>query len=232
MLELHQISKHYQPGGQLIEALKPISLTIKAGEYLAITGTSGSGKSTLMNILGLLDLPSRGDYLLDGVAISSMNDQQLSQIRSEKIGFVFQSFHLLNHKTALENVMLPQTFGTVPLSDIRQRATDLLQQVGLAERIQHKPAELSGGQRQRVAIARALMNQPKVLLADEPTGNLDSQTTLEVMALLEALNQQGQTLILVTHEPEIARRARRCLVLRDGEVVSDHLQRCTDPTQF
>jgi putative ABC transport system ATP-binding protein len=221
VLKLTGLYKNYQPGDQVVHALHPLDLTIQAGEYVAITGSSGSGKSTLLNMLGLLDSASGGRYELDGQDVSALSDDKQSRIRSEKIGFIFQSFQLLNHKTALDNVMLPQTFGTLPLQQVRQRATALLQSVGLAERLQHKPAEMSGGQRQRVAIARALMNQPAILLADEPTGNLDSQTTLEVMAVLEQLNQQGQTLILVTHEADIAQRAQRCLYFKDGRLLAD-----------
>jgi len=221
MIKLRGIGKHFQPGGQRIDALHPLDLDIAAGEFVSITGPSGSGKTSLMNMLGLLDLPSEGEYWLDGVAVAPLDDVGISRLRSEKIGFVFQSFQLLNHLTALENVMLPQLFTAHAPAQTKARASQLLQRVGLGERLMHKPAELSGGQRQRVAIARALMNEPALLLADEPTGNLDSSTTADIMQLLAQLNAQGQTLVLVTHEPDIAQQAARCLLLKDGVLVAD-----------
>lgn len=222
MIKLRGIGKHFQPGGQRIDALHPLDLDIAAGEFVSITGPSGSGKTSLMNLLGLLDQPSEGEYWLDGAAVAPLDDVGISRLRSEKIGFVFQSFQLLNHLTALDNVMLPQLFTAHAPAQTKARASQLLQRVGLGERLMHKPAELSGGQRQRVAIARALMNEPALLLADEPTGNLDSSTTEDIMQLLAQLNAQGQTLVLVTHEPDIAQRAQRRLLLKDGRLLSDN----------
>jgi putative ABC transport system ATP-binding protein len=222
MIHLEKISRIYQIGNQTIHALDSVDLDIRAGEFVAIMGRSGSGKSTLLNMLGCMDRPDAGDYLLDGNNISSMDDDELSAVRNRYMGFVFQSFHLLPRLTTLDNVLLPRRYHSegVRESD-REDAIDLLQQVDLGDRISHKPNELSGGQRQRVAIARSLMNKPKVVLADEPTGNLDSRTSDAIMGLLTKLNREGQTIVMVTHEPEIAEHARRKIMMRDGKILED-----------
>jgi len=208
-------------GGEVVHALRQLSLEIQRGEYVAIMGPSGSGKSTLMNLIGCLDTPSSGQYELNGVQVGDMDDNQLAAIRNKEIGFVFQTFNLLARSDALRNVELPLVYAGIPSEERRQIALKALENVGLTDRIHHKPNELSGGQRQRVAVARALVNQPSILLADEPTGNLDSKTGSEIMGLFEQLFRQGNTLILVTHEEEIARMARRIIRLRDGLVASD-----------
>jgi len=208
-------------GGEVVHALRQLSLEIQRGEYVAIMGPSGSGKSTLMNLIGCLDTPSSGQYELNGVQVGDMDDNQLAAIRNKEIGFVFQTFNLLARSDALRNVELPLVYAGIPSEERRQIALKALDNVGLTDRIHHKPNELSGGQRQRVAVARALVNQPSILLADEPTGNLDSKTGSEIMGLFEQLFRQGNTLILVTHEEEIARMARRIIRLRDGLVASD-----------
>lgn len=228
MLTLTNICKSYAVGEQSLTVLNNINLSIQSGEYIAITGTSGSGKTTLMNILGCLDTPSSGHYFIEQNDVSLLADKQLSNIRNQLMGFIFQSFHLLNKKTAIDNVLLPKTFSYFNRKDELQKATELLSAVGLAERLQHKPNELSGGQSQRVAIARALLNQPKILFADEPTGNLDSTTTEEIMALFEQLNDQGQTLVIVTHEPDIALRAKRCITMKDGVIIGDKMKSNND----
>jgi len=222
MIHLEKISRIYEIGNQSIHALDSVDLDITAGEFVAVMGRSGSGKSTLLNMLGCMDRADAGDYLLDGNNISNMDDDELSAVRNRYMGFVFQSFHLLPRLTTLDNVLLPRRFHIegVRESD-RQNAMDLLQKVDLADRILHKPNELSGGQRQRVAIARSLINKPKVVLADEPTGNLDSGTSDAIMSLLKDLNHDGQTIVMVTHEAEIACYANRQIIMRDGRILED-----------
>jgi putative ABC transport system ATP-binding protein len=221
MITLKKLTKTYQVGSETIHALREVDLHIERGEYVAIMGPSGSGKSTLMNLLGCLDTPSSGVFELNGTNVSEMDDNQLADIRNKEIGFVFQTFNLLARSNALHNVELPLIYAGVNADDRRQMALDALAQVGLADRVHHKPNELSGGQRQRVAIARALVNRPSIILADEPTGNLDSKTGEEIMALFEDLFQKGNTLIVVTHEEDIARHARRIIRLKDGRIASD-----------
>ena len=223
MIHLEKISRIYEIGNQSIRALDAVDLDIGAGEFVAVMGRSGSGKSTLLNMLGCMDRPDAGDYLLDGNNISSMDDDELSAVRNRYMGFVFQSFHLLPRLSTLDNVLLPRRYHIDGLRESdRQNAVDLLQRVDLGDRILHKPNELSGGQRQRVAIARSLINKPKVVLADEPTGNLDSGTSDAIMGLLKELNQDGQTIVLVTHEPEIAEHAQRQIFMLDGKILEDH----------
>jgi putative ABC transport system ATP-binding protein len=221
VIKIRDIAKHYQVGTQLVMAIKTISLDIKRNEYVALMGPSGSGKSTLMNILGCLDTPTRGAYYLAGSDVSKLDDNALADIRNRQIGFVFQTFNLLPRSTALENVMLPLIYAGYSKADRIQKATKTLENVQLADRMSHKPNELSGGQRQRVAVARALVNDPAIILADEPTGNLDSKTSIEIMALFEQIHDQGNTVIVVTHEEEIAQHAHRIIRLRDGEIFSD-----------
>jgi len=213
--------KTYIMGDQEINAVSGVDVEIKVGEYVAIMGPSGSGKSTLMNLIGCLDTPSRGDYYINGRLVSEMNDDDLATIRNKEIGFVFQTFNLLARATALHNVELPLIYSGIPAEQRLERAKGALQSVDLAQRMYHKPSELSGGQRQRVAIARALVNNPSILLADEPTGNLDSATGVEIMALFERLHQQGNTIVLVTHEMDIAMHAHRVVYVRDGKVAKD-----------
>ncbi len=223
MIHLEKISRIYKIGNQFIHALDAVDLDIKAGEFVAVMGRSGSGKSTLLNMLGCMDRPDAGDYFLDGNNVSAMDDDELSAVRNRYMGFVFQSFHLLPRLTTLENVLLPRRYHTEGIGESdRQVAIELLRRVDLGDRILHKPNELSGGQQQRVAIARALMNQPKVVLADEPTGNLDSSTSDAIMDLLKELNSEGQTIVMVTHEAEIAGNAQRQIIMRDGKIVEDH----------
>lgn len=221
LVELQQICKHYTSGQNVVKALDGVDLTIRHGEFLAILGPSGSGKSTLMNVLGCLDKPTAGRYQLDGHPVDSLSTQQLAAIRNQKIGFVFQSFNLLEYASALDNVALPLVYAGVRAKDRRQRATELLTRVGLADRLDHKPNQLSGGQKQRVAIARALINQPQILLADEPTGALDSKSGAEIEALFNELHREGRTIIVVTHDNELAKRTKRIVTIRDGQVVSD-----------
>ncbi len=222
VINLQQIKKIYDMGGaEEVQALRGVSVTIHKNEYVAIMGPSGSGKSTLMNIIGCLDTPTSGLYEFNGVNVSEMNDNQLAKVRNKEIGFVFQTFNLLARSDALHNVELPLIYGGVPSVDRKRMAHVALEHVGLGERVHHKPNELSGGQRQRVAIARALVNQPSILLADEPTGNLDSKTGDEIMLLFEELHKQGNTIILVTHEEYIAEHAYRIIRLRDGVIESD-----------
>jgi putative ABC transport system ATP-binding protein len=219
MIELEGVYRTYAMGGQLLHALHDVSETIEAGDYVAVVGPSGSGKSTLLNVLGCLDQPSRGVYRLDGEDVGSLSEEQLSSIRRHKIGFVFQSFHLVSRLDAAENVAFPMVFAGVPRAERKERVAAALGTVGLQERARHRPAELSGGEQQRVAIARATVMRPQVLLADEPTGNLDSGSGRQVMDVLENMNAEGLTLIVVTHDPAMASRANRALVMQDGRVV-------------
>jgi putative ABC transport system ATP-binding protein len=221
LIEAHDLTKTYVMGDMTVHALRGVTLNIAEGDFVAIMGSSGSGKSTLMNILGCLDLPSQGIYRLAGEEVETMAQDQLASIRNRRIGFVFQQFNLLPRTSALENVELPMVYAGVKAVERRQRALSALQRVGLGERFEHTPAELSGGQQQRVAIARALVNQPQLILADEPTGALDTQTSEDIMKLLTELNQQGMTVVLVTHEADIAAWARRKLVFRDGQIIED-----------
>ncbi len=228
LIAVADIVKDYALGTRKVHALRGVSVTIHAGEFVAVMGPSGSGKSTFMNLLGGLDVPTSGRYLLDGLDVSHLSPDKLAGIRNEKIGFVFQTFNLLPRTTAVENVELPQLYGYLPPRERRPRARARLAAVGLAEREHHHPAQLSGGQQQRVAIARALINDPILILADEPTGALDTRTSVEIMALFQELNRSGITIVLVTHEPDIARYAGRILSFRDGRLVKD--ERVTDPT--
>src|SRR5580765_5632347 len=221
LIETRDLWKTYQMGDEEIHALRGVSIQIERGEYLAIIGPSGSGKSTLMNLIGCLDTPSKGTYLLNNKEVSQMNDNELARIRNEEIGFVFQTFNLLPRATALHNVELPLVYAGVAKKDRLERAKAALDKVELTSRMSHRPNELSGGQRQRVAIARALVNNPSILLADEPTGNLDSKTGNEIMALFARLHQSGNTIVLVTHEAEIAAYAHRTIHIRDGQVEND-----------
>jgi putative ABC transport system ATP-binding protein len=215
------IKREYDMGGEIVRALRGVDLAIGRNEYVAIMGPSGSGKSTLMNLIGCLDTPTAGEYWLNGTQVSKMSDDELARIRNKEIGFVFQTFNLLPRATALHNVELPLVYAGIASEERKRRAVEALERVQLADRMDHRPNELSGGQRQRVAIARALVNRPSILLADEPTGNLDSQTSEEIMKVFEGLSAQGQTVIMVTHEADIAAHARRVVVLRDGLIHSD-----------
>jgi putative ABC transport system ATP-binding protein len=225
LIRLQNISRRYQMGDETIHALRDVSLEIARGEYVAIMGPSGSGKSTMMNLLGCLDTPSSGIYELNGQNVSEMEDNELAEIRNREIGFVFQTFNLLARATALKNVELPMIYAGMGLTERRERAEWALAQVGLADRMMHQPNELSGGQRQRVAVARALVNDPSIVLADEPTCNLDSKTGVEIMRLFEELSSRGNTIILVTHEEEVARHARRMVRILDGDIASDEVLR-------
>ena len=221
LITLQNLFKTYSMGDNAVHALDNVSLTIGAGEFVAVMGASGSGKSTLLNILGCLDTPSSGTYLLDGLEVSRMSRTQLAHIRNQKLGFVFQNFNLLSRTSALENVELPTFYNArFPGSQRRKRAGEMLDRVGLGDRVNHTPSQLSGGQQQRVAIARALMNSPPVILADEPTGNLDTRSSVEIMGLFKQLNNDGITIVMVTHEEDIAACARRRIVMRDGKVVT------------
>ena len=221
IIRMSGIKKIYRLGDEVVNALDGVDFVIRENEYVAIMGPSGSGKSTMMNILGCLDVPTDGTYILNGTSVGSMDDNTLAEVRNREIGFVFQSFNLLPRLTAVENVALPLVYSGCPVQEREQRAVKALMDVGLGERLQHKPAELSGGQRQRVAVARALINNPSIILADEPTGNLDSRTSEEIMALLGELHSNGNTVIVVTHEEDIAAHAKRIVRLRDGKIESD-----------
>lgn len=219
MIKVNKINKTYVNGGTELRVLKDVSFQVDKGEFLAIMGSSGSGKSTMMNILGCLDSEYQGEYLLDGIDISKMSQDELSEIRNKKIGFIFQSFNLLPKLTAVENVELPLIYSGIKKAERYKRAMKLLELVGLKERAEHRPNELSGGQRQRVAIARALINEPSIILADEPTGNLDSKSEEEIMKILIDLNKMGKTIIIVTHEPNIGESANRKIIFKDGEII-------------
>ncbi|MDR3377355.1 MAG: ABC transporter ATP-binding protein [Verrucomicrobiae bacterium] len=223
VIQLRELVKTYKTGEVEVKAVRSVTLQIARGEFVAIMGASGSGKSTLMNTLGCLDQPTSGEYLLDGVAVAGLNRQQLARLRNQKLGFVFQGFNLLSRTTALENVELPMFYShpLVPLRARRQRAVEALEKVGLGDRQQHHPSQLSGGQQQRIAIARALVNRPELVLADEPTGNLDTRTSIEIMELFQQLNDAGITIVMVTHELDIAAYCKRVVVMRDGQIVSD-----------
>src|SRR6201992_2601800 len=222
LITINDIGRKYVIGAEVIHALKSVSLSINKGEFVALMGPSGSGKSTLMNILGCLDTPSKGEYWLNGVNVSQMTDNDLAEVRNQEIGFVFQTFNLLPRNTALDNVALPLVYAGVSKDKRRSRPKTSLENVGLANRIDHKPNELSGGQRQRVAVARALINNPSIILADEPTGNLDTKTSIEIMGLIEDIHSKGNTIILVTHEEDIALHAHRIVRMRDGLIEKDY----------
>ena len=219
IITVDNINKTYKNGSLELQVLKNISFKVDKGEFLAIMGSSGSGKSTMMNILGCLDNQYQGRYILDGIDISKSSENELSEIRNKKIGFIFQSFNLLPRLTALENVELPLVYSSVPKEERHKRANELLEMVGLKDRTHHRPNELSGGQRQRVAIARALVNNPSIILADEPTGNLDSKSEEEIIEILQKLNKMGKTIVIVTHEPNIGEIAQRKIVFKDGEII-------------
>lgn len=221
IIEIKNITRDFPLGNEIVHVLKGIDLTINKGEYVALMGPSGSGKSTLMNLLGCLDTPTGGTYVLNGKRVSEMEDEELAEIRNKEIGFVFQTFNLMPRTTALDNVALPMVYAGFSKSERNIRATEVLTQVGLADRMDHKPNQLSGGQRQRVAVARALVNKPSIILADEPTGNLDSKTSLEIMTLFDDIHANGNTVILVTHEEDVAQHAHRIIRLRDGVVETD-----------
>lgn len=223
VIEVKELAREYQVGTQLVRALRSVTVNIHKNDYVALMGPSGSGKSTLMNILGCLDTPTRGRYVLNGNDVSKMEDDALADIRNREIGFVFQTFNLLPRYTALDNVALPLIYAGWSKADREQRAKEVLEQVGLGDRVDHKPNELSGGQRQRVAVARALVNKPSIILADEPTGNLDTKTSHEIMALFGEIHAKGNTVILVTHEEDIAQHAKRIVRLRDGEIEKDEI---------
>jgi putative ABC transport system ATP-binding protein len=222
LITIKDIGRKYVIGSETIHALKSVSLTINKGEFVALMGPSGSGKSTLMNILGCLDTPTKGEYILNGINVSHMTDNELAEVRNSEIGFVFQTFNLLPRNTALDNVALPLIYAGINKETRQERAKSALQNVGLGNRIDHKPNELSGGQRQRVAVARALINDPSIILADEPTGNLDTKTSIEIMGLIEDIHAKGNTIILVTHEEDIALHAHRIVRMRDGLIENDY----------
>jgi len=228
LIRLEDTSRRYQMGAEVIHALREVTLVIAHNEYVAIMGPSGSGKSTLMNVIGCLDTPTGGRYELNGVSVSEMDDNELAEIRNREIGFVFQTFNLLPRSNALRNVELPLVYAGVGFEERREQALEALGQVGLGDRVHHKPSEMSGGQRQRVAVARALVTRPSIILADEPTGNLDSRTGDEIMGLFDTLHARGNTIILVTHEESVARHARRIVRIRDGRIAAD--ERVEEPT--
>ena len=221
MIELQQVCRDFQVGDQMVHALDHVDLTIESGEFISIMGPSGSGKSTLLNILGLLDRPTRGSYRLNGADVAQLDDSRLADQRQKNIGFVFQSFHLIPRLNAVENVELPMVLAGVSTASRRKRAREVLESMGLGERLDHRPDQLSGGERQRVAIGRAIVMHPRVLLADEPTGNLDSHSSKEVIDILHRLNRDGLSLLVVTHDPEIGSQARRRLAMRDGRIIQD-----------
>lgn len=223
LIELTDIGRKYVIGSETIHAIKSVTLSIQKGEFVALMGPSGSGKSTLMNILGCLDTPTRGEYFLNNLRVSDMSENELAEVRNKEIGFVFQTFNLLPRSTSLDNVALPLIYSGIKKSVRTERATQALNNVGLADRVTHKPNELSGGQRQRVAVARALINNPSIILADEPTGNLDTKTSIEIMGLIEEIHSKGNTIVLVTHEEDIAQHAHRIVRMRDGLIEDDYL---------
>ncbi|UKJ05913.1 ABC transporter ATP-binding protein [Solitalea lacus] len=223
LISISDIGKKYVIGSEVIHALNSVTMTINKGEFVALMGPSGSGKSTLMNILGCLDTPSKGQYVLNGTDVSRMTDDELAEVRNKEIGFVFQTFNLLPRSSSLDNVALPLVYAGVKKEERIARAQKALEDVGLGNRVSHKPNELSGGQRQRVAVARALVNNPSIILADEPTGNLDTKTSIEIMGLMEEIHKKGNTIILVTHEEDIAKHAHRIIRLRDGLIEDDYL---------
>jgi putative ABC transport system ATP-binding protein len=225
IISLNNIVRSFSIGAEEVKALRGINLNINKNEYVALMGPSGSGKSTLMNLLGCLDTPTSGQYILNGTDVSVLNDNELAQIRNKEIGFIFQTFNLLPKSTALDNVILPLIYAGMGKAEREQKALKTLDDVGLANRVKHKPNELSGGQRQRVAVARALVNNPAIILADEPTGNLDSKTSVEIMGLFEEIHKKGNTIIVVTHEEDIARHAHRIIRLRDGVIESDEINK-------
>ena len=224
IIETRDLTRTYQMGSEVIRALQGVSLSVSRNEYVALMGPSGSGKSTLMNLLGCLDTPSSGSYTLNGKQVDSMTDAELAEVRNKEIGFVFQTFNLMPRLSALDNVALPLVYAGVSSRKRQEKAAEILEAVGLQDRMHHKPNELSGGQRQRVAVARALVNDPAIILADEPTGNLDTKTSIEIMALFNEIHSRGNTVILVTHEPDIAEYAHRVVRLRDGKIESDEQQ--------
>ncbi|MDX1571561.1 MAG: ABC transporter ATP-binding protein [Xanthomonadales bacterium] len=221
MINVHNLCRRFRVGDSWVHALDQVDLSVSEGDFVAVMGPSGSGKSTLMNILGCLDTPDDGEYRLLNEQVAQLDDEALSRVRNRHLGFVFQTFHLLPRMSALDNVLLPLRYSEAPIQEYRHRAVDLLQRLGLGNRMDHRPNQLSGGQRQRVAIARALINDPRLILADEPTGNLDSKTSDEIMELFEELNRDGQTILMVTHEDEIARHAKRIIRMRDGKIEHD-----------
>ena len=223
LIIINDIGRKYVIGSETIHALKSVSLEIKKGQFVALMGPSGSGKSTLMNILGCLDTPTKGDYILNGIHVSEMTDNELAEVRNKEIGFVFQTFNLLPRSSSLDNVALPLVYAGINRVEREERAKKTLEDVGLGNRMGHKPNELSGGQRQRVAVARALINNPSIILADEPTGNLDTKTSIEIMSLIEKIHSKGNTIILVTHEEDIAQHAHRIIRMRDGLIENDYL---------
>ena len=227
LIHTRGLEKHYDLGAETVRALRGVDLEIHRNEYVAIMGPSGSGKSTFMNLIGCLDTPTAGEYVLNGHPVAGMDEDELARVRNKEIGFVFQTFNLLPRSTALENVELPLVYGGSGKKERRERATEALRHVGLGDRMDHRPNQLSGGQRQRVAIARALVTRPSIILADEPTGNLDSQTSEEIMGLFARLHDEGQTIIMVTHEPDIAAHAERVVTLKDGKIASDRRQEPT-----